>query len=100
MIHPDIQKCLDQLKADYHSLDGVILGEGYIIEVEGVAIRFNEEGINACRAINANRFDEITAKRLALNFKNGNGKHGEAIHLRQSIENSIKFVEEMIKEIQ
>jgi hypothetical protein len=72
------------------SLQGVLLGQGFIVRCQGLCLTFD---IEAGHAINpttsqpqrAVRFTREDAQRIASVVKNGNGIAGEAVHVRQAI---------------
>lgn len=87
---------ISQLENELHKLDDVLLGQGFIVRMEGLCIKFDVDAsgnvTNPCHAksYRATRFELSDAKRIAASVQNGNGVAGEAIHVKQAIQEQIE----------
>jgi hypothetical protein len=77
------------------ALDGVLLGQGYIIMAGDLAIqpelahqpggKWLLTGATPCQVTEAPRFDIDTAATIAISIKNGAGIPGRHVHIRQAL---------------
>jgi hypothetical protein len=95
-----LQQALADHKADLALLDGVLLGQGFIVTIGGFALSFDGNKTPAItRPGRADRFDQATAERIAERVHNANGETGRAIHVRAALLEAIIFLEGSIADL-
>ena len=82
------------------ALDGVLLGQGYIIMAGDLAIvpklthqpggKWLLTGATPCQVTEAPQFDIDTAATIAISIKNGAGIPGRHVHIRQALLEAIE----------
>lgn len=90
-------------------LDGVLLGQGFIIMINDNAIqpelapldgnRWILKSATPCPIAKAQRFEQDTAERLAAGIKNGHGTQARAVHIREALTQAIADFEQLTKEL-
>lgn len=85
---------LNELKAARESLRGVLMGQGYIVIVQGVALKFDlvNKSVSNPQPTSphlATRFSFEDACKLAREVKNGNDESGQAIHVNTALDQFI-----------
>ena len=98
-IKPIIEERAAKLERELASVEGVLLDQGYIVVVQGNAITFDAD--NQCRTAStpgvATRFTQEDAQRIGASITNGNGKHGEAMHVRHAIMHDLAICRRLLK---
>ena len=100
----DMERQLETYRAHLAALEGLALADGYIIKCGGFALQFDTSAGYAtkprtCSIFNASRFPLATATRIARTVRNGNGELGEAVHLRQALQQAIDEVRDLIRDL-
>lgn len=83
------------------SLQGVLLGQGYIVRCQGLPLAFDiKAGVvsnpRTSQPQTATRFTLDDAARVAADVKNGNGTAGEVVHVRHAIVDSLVEQRELL----
>lgn len=87
-------------------LDGVLLGQGHIIMTGENAIKpelikqadgYQLDGAEVCAIIQAPRFNQSDAEKLAAAIKNGHGERARAVHIRDALAAAIDIQRDIIK---
>ena len=89
-------------------LQGVILGQGFVVRCQGVYLEFDLEGTVATIATNpraarpnlATRFTRSDATHLAASVSNGNQVAGEVVHVRDAIAQEIQGLQQLLEQLQ
>ena len=92
------------LEALKKSLSNVLLGQGWVVHVEGVYQKYEIVGgkIVGCRFCgveNATRFTERDAKAVASNTFNGNKLSGTAIHINDAVKQELEKVKGLLQTV-
>ena len=88
-----------RLQALRHAADmlaGCGLGQGWIVQVEGVSLR----GFIPCAPEDATRYSLRDALAVAAAVRNGNGATGVAVHVSHAIRAQIGAIESMLEHLQ
>jgi hypothetical protein len=93
----DFRHSLAQLQAARAGLGNVLLGQGFVVEIGELTVRFTvENGVatdpTPCPPHQATRFCREDAERLAAACRNGHDEPGRAVHVREAIERAISTV--------
>jgi hypothetical protein len=100
-----LQERLGQLKEAKKNYQNVLLGKGYIVRVGMVHLRFtitSERLVTdpvSCRVESADLFAKEDAEAIAANSANGRGEVGQAIHVKDAIEEEIAMVESLLADL-
>ncbi len=93
---------LVQLRENYRN---VLLGAGYLVRNEGpvhyrVSVKDRKvDQVETCALERATLFTKEDATKVATGIVNGAGKRGEAIHIKDAIEDAIKRTDELLEVI-
>jgi hypothetical protein len=82
-------------------LRNVLLGEGFIVECDGIWLTFDVVGGYAenprnCRPENCMRFTREVASMLSHGVVNGRGTKGRPVHVRDAVEQALLQTREVI----
>lgn len=97
-----IEERLEQLKKERRKYDHVMLEAGYLVRVGPVHLKFtitSERLVTdpaICGVEQAHLFTKKDAEAIAADTVNGSGTVGEAVHIRQAIEDEIAMVEKLL----
>ena len=85
---------LNELKSARERLRGVLLGEGYIVIIEGVPLKFDivNKSVSNPQPSSphaATRFTFTDACRIAREIHNGNDEIGQAMHVNTALDQFI-----------
>ena len=92
----DTQTAIADYEQAGQALQGVILGQGFVVRCEGLYLTFDVD--QAGRVSNpqpsqphrARRFTRADATTVAACIKNGNGVAGEVVHVRQAVAEALE----------
>jgi len=80
----------DSMELALENLEGVLLGHGYIIVCDGLALLFDDSpNPSPTTPDKASRFEKEQAEELAPKVKNGLGIKGEVVHVKDAIRSAI-----------
>lgn len=93
----DFRQSLAQLQAARAGLAGVLLGQGFVVLIGDLTVRFTvENGVASnpvpCPPHQATRFSREDAERVAAACRNGADERGRAVHVVEAIERAISTV--------
>lgn len=79
----------------------MLLGEGYVVLCQGLPLAFDiEHGVVTNPRVTApqkaTRFTLDDAARVAVQVKNGNGTHGEVVHVRHAVATALVGQRELL----
>lgn len=86
-------------------LDGVILGQGFVVRCQGVYLEFDvDAGVvtnpRPTRPQMATRFTRSDASRIAATVTNGNQVAGEVVHVRDAVAQELRVTRELLEQLQ
>lgn len=95
------QNAITSYELAAESLQGVLLGHPYVVQVEGIPLAFEiENGVvtkpSTSQPQLATRFTLEDAAIVAAQVKNGNGTAGEVVHVRHAIASAIAGQRELL----
>lgn len=86
------QKFIAEMTDDLRHLDGVLIGNGWVVMSSGFNLRFTLKGSQASNPqvhggspARAQRFTERDARQLAAQCTNGHGEPAEAVHVKDAL---------------
>lgn len=97
-----LQQSLEDSQRQMDMLQGVILGQGYIVMVGESPIRFVADGSGYAvtagvgKAAFVNRFTQEKAEEIAALVHNGHGEKGKAVFVRDAILMEIARIQSVI----
>ena len=92
----DTQTAIAEYEQAGQALQGVILGQGFVVRCEGLYLTFDVDQTGRVsnpqpsQPHRARRFTRADATTVAACIKNGNGAAGEVVHVRQAIAESLE----------
>ena len=87
-------------------LDGVILGQGFVVRCQGVFLEFDVDGAGlvtnprSTRPQLATRFTRSDATRIAATVRNGNDMAGEVVHVRDAVAQELRATRLLLERLQ
>jgi hypothetical protein len=87
-------------------LDGVILGQGFVVRCQGVYLAFDIDGAGLVtnprpsRPQMATRFTRSDASRIAATVRNGADAAGEVVHVRDAVAQELRVTRELLEQLQ
>lgn len=87
-------------------LDGVILGQGFVVRCQGVYLDFDVDGAGlvtnprSTRPHQAVRFTRSDATKIAATVRNGNDEAGEVVHVRDAVAQELRVTRELLEQLQ
>lgn len=86
-------------------LSNALLGHGYVVRCAGIYVRFDiKDGVatksHTAPLLAAPRFTKQDAETLAAAIKNGNGQHGEAVHITTALRDEIASITNILATLQ
>jgi hypothetical protein len=87
-------------------LDGVILGQGFVVRCQGVYLDFDVDGAGLVtnprmtRPQQAMRFTRSDASRIAASVRNGAEVAGEAVHVRDAVAQELRVTRDLLEQLQ
>jgi hypothetical protein len=92
---------LEELQTMQGELKNTLLLQACIVTVQNIPLKFTINGITAsnprpCKLTQATRFSAGDAEQLAEAVTNGNGRTGDAIHIKNALENHINELKTLL----
>lgn len=103
-----------ELERGLSSVSNCLLGAGFIVVIQDIAITYDietDQATGESRAVNARpcmaphmacRFSRRDAEQMAETTRNGNGATGKAVHVREAVETDLieaRRLLEMVKQL-
>lgn len=109
----DKQQLAAQLQTDraalvqqLSSLQGVLLGHGYVVRCQGLTLAFDVNQVTkvasaprTCPLRSAPRYTKQDAETLAAAVKNGNGARGQAVHIVDALKEAIAELDNLLAQL-